>query len=117
MIKKLTLSDKDLNNTQNYFSVSKVSTLNLDKDIILTDTDLVFIENKITKQRKQVNVRELINKDILQDLSHQIKQNKGTFEIDDIVAIQNELGISIIKGGRSNQKKRYCFRYKSRQFL
>jgi len=102
--KKLTLSDKDLNNTQNYFSVSKVSTLNLDKDIILTDTDLVFIENKITKQRKQVNVRELINKDILQDLSHQIKQNKGTFEIDDIVAIQNELGISIIKGGRSNQK-------------
>ncbi|WP_069791324.1 HpaII family restriction endonuclease [Cyanobacterium sp. IPPAS B-1200] len=102
--KKLTLSDKDLNNTQNYFSVSKVSTLNLDKDIILTDTDLVFIENKITKQRKQVNIGGLINKDILEDLSNQIKQNKGTFEIDDIVAIQNELGISIIKGGRSNQK-------------
>ncbi|MBE9221232.1 HpaII family restriction endonuclease [Cyanobacterium stanieri LEGE 03274] len=102
--KQINLSDKDLNDTQNYFSVSKVSTLNLDQDIILTDTDSVFIENKITKEKRQVNIKELINKDILQNLSHQIQQNKGTFEIDDMIAIQNKLGISIIKGGTSNQK-------------
>ncbi|MGY6530020.1 MAG: HpaII family restriction endonuclease [Cyanobacterium sp.] len=114
--KQITLSDKDLNDTQNYFSVSKVSTLNLDQDVILTDTDLVFIENKTTKEKRQVNIKELINKDILQNLSHQIKQNKGTFEIDDMVAIQNELGISIIKGGKSNQKADIVLDIKKQHF-
>jgi len=94
----------EMKKTKSYFHLSKVSTLNLEKDIILTDTDSVFVENKITKEKKQVNIAELINPDILKDLSDQIKQNKGTFEIDDMIAIQNKLGISIIKGGRSNQK-------------
>lgn len=102
--KKIILSDKDLHPTNNYFSVSKVSTLNLDKDIILTDTDLVIVEDKITQEKEQIDLRELINEEVLANLSDQIKQNKGTFEIDDMIAIQSKLGISIIKGSKSNQK-------------
>jgi len=102
--KKINLSDKNLNPTKNYFNVTKVSTLNLDENILLTNSDSILIEDKNTKETKSVDITELINEDVLKDLSNQIKKNKGTFEMNDMVAIQDKLGISIIKGGRSNQK-------------
>ncbi|AFZ46426.1 DNA-cytosine methyltransferase [Cyanobacterium stanieri PCC 7202] len=101
---RINLADKTLQKNNSYFNVTKISTLNLDENIILVDKDSIIVENKITKSKKEINISELINQNVLDNLVNQIKDNKGTFEINEMIAIQNKLGISIIKGGQSNQK-------------
>jgi DNA (cytosine-5)-methyltransferase 1 len=102
--KKLSMSDKNLMAKDNYLTVTKVSTLNIEQSCYLKSDDVVIVKNENTAKEKQILVSEFLNKDLLKELIVSIKKGKGTFNIAEFDILQNKLGISIIKGGNSNQK-------------
>lgn len=104
--KKLVFSDKNLNinSNSNYFNVTKVSTLNIAESCYLGPDDLVTVKNDHTGLENAIHVLEFINDDVLTDLAGIIKDGSRTFSIPQFDVIQNNLGISIINGGNSNQK-------------
>lgn len=104
--KKLMLSDKDLNikNNTDHFCVTKVSTLNISETCYLESNDLVLVHDKKTGNKQHVNVASFINNNVLDELVTSIKSGCRTFNIPAFDLIQTQLGISIIKGGNSNQK-------------
>ena len=104
--KQILLSDKDLNinNELDHFNVSKVTTLNIEESCHLNSDDTIEVINKATGSKNTIQVSELINQDTLQILAKEIKNGSRTFNIPQFDLIQSKLGISIIKGGNSNQK-------------
>ncbi len=104
--KKLMLADKDLNikGSLEHFNVTKVTTLNIVESCYLQDNDEVLVKNGTTGIEKKIKVSNFLNKNILKKLSDAIKMGSRTFNIPEFNLIQNRLGISIIKGGNSNQK-------------
>lgn len=103
--KKLFLSDKDLiANKENYLTVTKVSTLNIEQSCCLESGDKVIVKNERTGEEKEILVSEFLNKNLLKDWASIIKKGKGTFNIPEFDILQNQLGVTIIKGGNSNQK-------------
>ena len=104
--KQILLSDKDLNinNELDHFKVSKVTTLNIEESCHLNSDDTIEVINKATGSKNTIQVSELINQDTLQILAKEIKNGSRTFNIPQFDLIQSKLGISIIKGGNSNQK-------------
>lgn len=106
---KLLLADKDLNtNSQStQFKIRKASTLNMQTSCILDDldeSDLIIVENNATGDCKEVHTAAFLNKKVLATLVKIIREGKGTFNIPEFELIENELGISIVKGGNSKQK-------------
>jgi DNA (cytosine-5)-methyltransferase 1 len=103
---KLTLADKNLNvlNYNNFFNVTKVSTLNIEELCHLKSSDRVIVENKATGTKKEIQISNIINNDILCDLVSKIKKGKGAFQISKFDSIQDYFGLNIIHGGNSNQK-------------
>lgn len=104
--KKLVLADKHLNTTPNSTTlhVTKVSTLNIKDECFLGDDDTVVVKNKITNKETTVQVSDFINEDSISILAKRIESGSATFAVPEFDLIQNKLGISIIKGGNSNQK-------------
>lgn len=104
--KKLLLSDKNLNvnNNSNHFNITKVTTLNIEESLYLLEDDFVLVKNESTGSEKKIRVSDFINSDILKILSTSIHNGSKTFNIPEFDLIQNRLGISIVKGGNSNQK-------------
>ncbi len=103
--KKLMLADKKLNvNKANFFNVTKMTTLNIQEVCYLSDSDVVLVKNETTKKEKKIKVSDFLNKDVLSNLAKKIKGGSKTFHISEFDAIQDSLGISIVKGGNSNQK-------------
>lgn len=103
--KKLFMADKYLETDKNnYLTVTKVSTLNIKQSCCLVSGNKVVVKNKETGEKKEVLVSEFLNKDLLENLASIIKKNNETFNIPEFDILQNQLGITIIKGGNSNQK-------------
>ena len=103
--KKLFMSDKGLiASKENYLTVTKVSTLNIEQSCCLESGDKVIVKNEKTGEEKEVLVLEFLNKNLLKNWATIIKESKGVFNISELDILQNQLGITIIKGGNSNQK-------------
>ncbi len=101
---QILLSNENLEPTRNYFNVTKVTGNNINLDFILINNERVKIFNRDTNLAKLIEIKTLINSDILNNLVGQIKAGKGTFAIPDFEIIQDTLGLTIIKGGTSYQK-------------
>jgi DNA (cytosine-5)-methyltransferase 1 len=101
---KISLSDVNLEQTGNYFKVTKVTGKNIDLNFLITGQDQIEIVNKNTGTSNSLKIDQLINSDILNNLISQIKTGKGAFIIPEFELIQNTLGLTVIKGGNSSQK-------------
>lgn len=104
--KKLLLADKDLNinNNFNHFNVTKVTTLNIEESFYLLEDDFVLVRNDSIGSEKKIRVSDFVNNDVLRSLATSIDSGSSTFNIPEFDLIQDQLGISIVKGGNSNQK-------------
>lgn len=104
--KKLFLANKDLEVSldSTYFTVSKVTTLNIEEECFLSEGDKVVVRNRVTGEENEVYVSDFLNTSVIKNIASQIKEGKSTFSIPDIDLIQNKLGLSIVKGGNNNQK-------------
>jgi len=104
--KKLMLADKNLNIKKGFdhFNVTKVTTLNIQESCYLQDNDEVLVKNETTGIENKIEVSNFLNNNILKKLSYLIKTGSSTFSLPEFNLIQNRLGISILKGGNSNQK-------------
>ncbi|MCK5536361.1 MAG: HpaII family restriction endonuclease [Thiomargarita sp.] len=104
--KKLMLADKKLNinNNLDHFNVTKVTTLNIEESCYLLEDDFVLVKNDITGFEKNIRVSDFLNSNVLKELAGLIRSGSKTFNIPEFDIIQDKLGISITKGGSSNQK-------------
>jgi DNA (cytosine-5)-methyltransferase 1 len=102
--KQLFLSDKNLNSTNHYLKINKVTTHNLDIEFLLPDISTVTIRNKKDKSKEKVNIADIISPSIINLLIEKIKDSSQTFEIPAFNIIQDTLGFNVVKGGNSNQK-------------
>lgn len=103
--RKIPLADKNLSPKSDLFHVKKVTTLNIQQNCYLSETDLVEIENKETGEKRQLRTGTFLNNEVLTRLSEEIKTQKGSsFDIPEFHAISSKLGVTLIKGGNSNQK-------------
>lgn len=104
--KKLMLADKNLNinNNVDHFNVTKATTLNIEESCYLLEDDFVLVKNDTIGFEKKIKVSDFLNGEILKKLVSSIKSGSRTFNISEFDLIQDKLGISIIKGGNSNQK-------------
>ncbi|MCK3658906.1 HpaII family restriction endonuclease [Pasteurellaceae bacterium Pebbles2] len=103
--KKVYLADKDLNSKTEFFTVNKVTTLNIKQSCYLSENDIVEVENKETGEKQQVNVSNFLNANTLRELADLIKNGKGrTFDIPEFHIISNKLSVVLVKGGNSSQK-------------
>jgi len=104
--KKLMLADKKLNINKNvnYFNVTKVTTLNIEESCYLLENDFVLVKNENTGVEKKIRVSDFLDSNVLKQLANSIKSGSRTFNIPKFDLIQDKLGISIVKGGNSNQK-------------
>ena len=101
---KILLADKNLNPTENYFNVTKVTGKNIDLDFLLTSQAQIEVVNKNTGEINKVDISKLTADNILGNLVSQIKANTKTFSLPDFEIIQNSLGLTVVKGGNSSQK-------------
>ena len=101
---KIHLSDSNLNQKDDFFKISKVTTKNLDLDFVIIDDCSIEVINTDNNEKRSIRIQDIIKPELLSTLVHKIKSGKATFEIPDFDIIQNELGFSLVKGGNSNQK-------------
>jgi len=101
---KVHLSDENLNKKDNFFKINKITTKNLDLNFFILDKCTVEAVNLITKEKKVVDIQNIITPNVLKKLFNKIKNGAATFEIPAFDIIQNHLGFTLIKGGNSNQK-------------
>ena len=105
--KKILLADKNLNvsNCNNFLSVTKVSTLNIEKLFHLRLGDRVIVESETTGKKKEIHISNFINENVLSRLFSKITNGTGSsFNIPEFNSIQGKLNVDIKKGGTSNQK-------------
>lgn len=104
--KQLMLADKNLNikKGSDHFNVTKVTTLNIQESYYLQDNDEILVKNETTGIENKIKVSDLLNNNVLKKLSDVIRNGSRTFNIPEFDLIKNKLGISIVKGGNSDQK-------------
>ena len=102
--KKLFLADENLNTKNVSFKINKVTTHNLDFDFFLSDLSSILIKNKTNQTERKVNISDIITPEILHLLVDKIKDSAQTFDVPEFNIIQDTLGLSVVKGGNSNQK-------------
>jgi len=104
--KKLMLADKnlDINNNVGHFNVTKATTLNIEESCYLLEDDVVLVRNEHTGVEKKIQISDFLDSNVLTQLALSICSGSRTFNIPEFDLIQDKLGISIIKGGNSNQK-------------
>ncbi|MDY6216306.1 HpaII family restriction endonuclease [Actinobacillus porcinus] len=103
--RKIPLADKHLNPKSDLFTVKKVTTLNIQQTCYLSESDSVEVENKETGEKRLIQIGTFLNNEVLVRLSNEIKAQKGaSFDIPEFHTISNHLGVTLIKGGNSNQK-------------
>ncbi len=108
--KKIHLANKDLSPKDSVAIIDKVTTLNSDKSYYVNDTSELTIKDKMSNTEiGKIDIKDLINKEVLNIIRDKIKTGKGTFEVEDFEVIQDALGLSIVKGGTSSQKADIVF--------
>ena len=101
---KLFLSDKDLNKKVDSFNLKKVTTRNLDLDFYIIDKSTIQLIDFETKEKRQINISELLSEKNLNSIKDSIINGKRTFTIPEFDVIQKSLGFDVVKGGTSSQK-------------
>lgn len=101
---KLFLSDKDLNKKVDSFNLKKVTTRNLDLDFYIIDKSTIQSIDFETKEKRQIDISELLSEKNLNSIKDSIINGKRTFTIPQFDVIQKKLGFDVIKGGTSSQK-------------
>lgn len=101
---KLFLSDKDLNKKVDSFNLKKVTTRNLDLDFYIIDKSTIQSIDFETKEKRQIDILELLSEKKLNLIKDSIINGKKTFTIPEFDIIQKQLGFDVIKGGTSTQK-------------
>lgn len=101
---KIILSDENLEPTENYFKVNKVTSHNINLDFLLVNRDEIKIVDRNTGKVQKLAISPLINEDTLKNLIAAIKKGKRTFSIPEFEIIQNALGLTVVKLGSSSQK-------------
>ena len=101
---QILLANENLEPTGSYFKVSKLTGNNIDLNFFIIDQNRIEVINKNSESAKTIQIKELINSDLLNNLIAQIKAGKGTFTIPDFEVLQDALGLTTIKGGTSYQK-------------
>ncbi len=101
---KLFLSDKDLNKKVDSFNIKKVTTRNLDLDFYIIDKSTIQSIDFETKEKRQIDILELLSEKKLNLIKDSIINGKKTFTIPEFDIIQKQLGFDVIKGGTSTQK-------------
>lgn len=102
--RKLTLADSDLNATENYFKVFKITTHNINYECNLKKENTIIISSKITNENKEILTPSFLNQDLIRDITTKIKNGKSTFNVEEFSLIEEKLGFSMVKGGASSQK-------------
>lgn len=98
--KEIFLSDENLNPTSEKFKICKVSTLNVAQEVSISGDRISIIHNKLDKSVPSVGISE---SQICQ-FRDDIISGSGTFELEYVERIFENLGIEIVKGGTSLQK-------------
>jgi DNA (cytosine-5)-methyltransferase 1 len=101
---KVILANDNLEPTENYFKINRVTGKNINLDFLLLSEDVIERVDHDTGNIQNIPIKSLINEDILSNLIKAIKNGKGTFSIPDFEVIQNALGLTVIKSGSSSQK-------------
>ena len=101
---KIILSNENLEPTQNYFKVNRVTGKNIDIDFLLVDQDKIEVVDRNTGKVQNIAIESLINENVLGNLVKAIKDGKRTFSVPDFEIIQNALGLTVVKLGNSSQK-------------
>ena len=101
---QILLANENLEPTGSYFKVNKVTGNNIDLDFFIIDREQIAIINKKTGLTKTIEIKTLIDNDILNNLITQIKAGKSTFSIPDFEVAQAALGLTSVKSGTSSQK-------------
>lgn len=101
---RIHLADKDLNSKQDFFKINKVTTLNIQQDCYLSENDVVKVENKKTGEVHRIKTSSFLNQTVLNTLAEYIRNGHKTFDIPEFHIISSQLGVTLIKGGTSNQK-------------
>lgn len=101
---KIILSDENLDPTENYFKVNKVTGNNIDSEFLLVNKDKIEIVNRNIGKVQTLAINSVINKDILNNLIAAIKKGKRTFAIPEFEVIQNTLGLTVVKLDNSSNK-------------
>ena len=113
---KLFLSNPSLNITEEYLDIKKITPHNLDLEFFILDKSTIQVTNKKTKESKEISIDQIINNEVLNDLTNKIKEGSGTFSIPSFEIIQDSLGFSVIKGGTSKQKADIILDIKHKSF-
>ncbi len=101
---KLFLCDSQLNETQNNFSIKKITTRNLDLDFYIENENEIRSINS-NGETTTINISNILTNDLLTLLYQKIKDGEGrTFTINEFQVIQDSLGFKVVKGGTSSQK-------------
>ena len=104
--KELYLSDSNLVRKEDFFRILKVTNENIDEEYILFDNSTINIQSKKGGIINQLDVSSFLNEAAVIKIIKDLKQAKGrSFELENFKLIQDGLGLSIVKGGNSNQKR------------
>lgn len=98
--KELVLSDTDLNPTDEKLNVHKVTTLNIEQEVNLSETKLSVVNNSGSKT---IPKHEITASQVAK-MRDDIIAGKGTFELEYVDEIFENLGVKIVRGGTSSQK-------------
>ena len=99
--KKLLFGDKDLNPTEDFFNVHKVTTLNIVEEVNLIGDE---IEINDGQKATSTSVTGAFGNDEINRFKDSILNGKGSFSLPDVELIFGKLGINNFQGGNSNQK-------------
>ena len=97
--KKISLGDENLNPTKEEFKVHKITTLNIEEEVIFENKNIV-----VKNQDRQNIINKVISNEDILNIRDEIKNGKKTFDIQQVNDIFQNLGIEIINGGTSSQK-------------
>ena len=114
---QLFLADAQLNTTDDFFTVHKVTTQNLDLEFFILNKSTIEIANKKTGEKRTIIISDIITPDILQKIIADIKNSKGTFALAAFKIIQDTLGFNVVKGGHSSQKSDISLDISKENFL
>ncbi len=102
---KLHLLNSDTTLQDNYFKIHKVTTQNSKFDFCIIDGNSVEVRSLVTKKIRVVDITKLLGDLRYSDLIELVKSGKGrAFQLPELTAIQQNLGIESVKGGTSKQK-------------
>ena len=104
MEQKLYLSDKELNPKDDFFTIKKITTQNLEVEFFIIDKSTIQLKNKTTKEAKSIKIAEILNKTVIKELTNAVINGKKTFTIPAFDLIRGKLEFDKIKGGTSTQK-------------